>query len=158
MKFKKKKSITQQTYEKLYSTTNVAPIFYALIKIHKTNNPIRPIVSFVGSPTYETSKMLSKIISPFTNLAEQKLKNTLEAKQSLENIIIPPDHVLVSFDVKSLFTSVPLDLAVSCVEEIINSNLDLLKDHTNLEPEEIIQLLNICLDAAVFKWKDGFYK
>ena len=30
------------------------PRFYALIiKAHQTNNPIKPIVSFIGSPTYE---------------------------------------------------------------------------------------------------------
>lgn len=158
MKLKKKKSITQQEYEKLYSNTCIAPVFYALIKTHKENFPIRPIVSFVGSPTYESSKLLSKIISPLTNLADQKLKNTMEAKQSLENLIIPDDHILVSFDVKQLFTSVPLDLALSCVDEIIESNRNLFNQSTTLEPEEVTQLLKICLDASVFKWKDSYYK
>ena len=43
--------------------------------------------------------------------AEQKLKNAHSLKELLSNMTVPEDHELVSFDVKSLFTSIPLDLA-----------------------------------------------
>ena len=44
MKLKKKGSLSPEEYRNLYSSTDVTPIFYALIKIHKQGNPIRPIV------------------------------------------------------------------------------------------------------------------
>ena len=37
-----------------------APKFYGLPRIHKENVPLRPIVSSIGSVTYEVAKELSK--------------------------------------------------------------------------------------------------
>ena len=53
---------------------------------------------------------LSKVLTPITNLADQKLKNTYEAKEKLSNHSIPDNYELVSFDVQKLFTSIPHDL------------------------------------------------
>ena len=87
--------------------TAVTPRFYSLIKTHKVNYPIRPIVSFIDSPTYETAKFLNKVLSPLTCDVPQKVENSVEVKEHLENITVPEDHTLVSFDVRSLFTSIP---------------------------------------------------
>ena len=45
---------------------------------------------------------------------------------AIETIQIPHDHKLVSFDVKSLFSSIPLQLALDCTENAIeNSTVEL---------------------------------
>jgi hypothetical protein len=88
------------------------PLFYALIKIHKEGYPIRPIVSFIETPTYNTASFISKLLMPLTEKSGVKLKNSCHAKELLKLQIIPPGHKLVSFDVKSLFTSIPIDLAL----------------------------------------------
>ena len=92
--------------------TALTPRFYGLIKTHKLRNPIRPIISFIGTPTYQIAKMLSKILTPFTNLSDEKIKNSKTAKDKLQDIEIEDNEVLVSYDVKSLFTSVPTDMVV----------------------------------------------
>ena len=43
-------------YKRLYPTGANAPKFYGLPKVHKDNIPLRPIVSSVGSVSYETAK------------------------------------------------------------------------------------------------------
>ena len=78
-KLKDKDSFDRETYLSLYCSTAVTPTFYGLIKIHKVGEPIRPIVSFVESPTYRTAQLLSKVLTPFTSLAPQKLKNSSDA-------------------------------------------------------------------------------
>ena len=61
----KKSNITSKaTYEKLYSCAGLSPRFYGLPKIHKPEIPLRPIVSFVNSPTYGVSSFFGKILSP----------------------------------------------------------------------------------------------
>ena len=61
----KKSNITSKaTYEKLYSCDGLSPRFYGLPKIHKPEIPLRPIVSFVNSPTYGVSSFFGKILSP----------------------------------------------------------------------------------------------
>jgi hypothetical protein len=52
---RKSNIISKATYEKLYSSDGLSPRFYGLPKIHKPGIPLRPIVSFVNSPTYGVS-------------------------------------------------------------------------------------------------------
>ena len=108
-KLKSSGELSSAEYKLLYVNTAVTPRFYSFIKTHKPNNPIRPIVSFIDSPTYQTAKFLNKILSPLTvtDDAPQKLKDSAEVKELLENVIIPSDHTLVSFDARSLFTNIP---------------------------------------------------
>lgn len=118
-KLKENKKLDEDTYKNLYSNKAVTPRFYANIKTHKENNPIRPIVSFIDSPTYELAKFLSKLLTPITDKATQKLKNSYQAKEVLETINVPEDNILVSYDVKSLFTCIPQDFALTCITEAI---------------------------------------
>ena len=58
------------------------------------------------------AKLLSKILTPIRDKLkltpnEDKLKNTFAAKEALKDITVPDSHILVSFDVKQLFTSIP---------------------------------------------------
>ena len=38
---------------------------YGTVKIHKENNPLRPIISQVPTVTYQLAKTLNKIIQPY---------------------------------------------------------------------------------------------
>ena len=64
------KNSTREKHDKLNSSSAVTPSFYGLAKIHEEGNPIRPIVFFCSSSIYEISKILSKIITPITNLGK----------------------------------------------------------------------------------------
>lgn len=41
------------------------PYMHGQIKTYKTNHPVRPIISTVGSATYELAKWLMKLLSPY---------------------------------------------------------------------------------------------
>ena len=103
----KQNKLNRNQYLHLYVTPSVTPLFYGTIKLHKDGKPIRPIVSFCGSPTDLLSKFLTKILNPVTDKAPQKLKNSSSLKNDIQNLIIPSDHQMVSFDVKALYTSIP---------------------------------------------------
>lgn len=67
---KEKKQLSYEEYRNLYCNASNVALFYGLIKIHKPNNPIRPIVSFIGTPTYQLAKHLSKILTPTSEIAD----------------------------------------------------------------------------------------
>ena len=67
----------------------------------------------------------------------------------ISDLTIPASHSLVSFDVKSLFTSIPHDLALESVKNAIEDD-DKILERTLMGPPEIMSLLNLCLKANVF--------
>lgn len=52
------------------------PKFYGLPKIHKKEVPLRPIVSSIGSITYEAAKYLTEVIGPRVGKTEHHVKNS----------------------------------------------------------------------------------
>jgi len=98
-----KKQLEPKLYYKLHSTDSTPASFYGLPKIHKENVPIRPIMSAIGSPTYELSKYLANILSPLQN-NEYTVKNSASFVEKIRTLSVDPDEILVSFDVVSLFT------------------------------------------------------
>ena len=55
-KIKTEGGMDDATYRRLYPTGASPPKLYGLPKVHKSGMPLRPIVSSIGSVTYETSK------------------------------------------------------------------------------------------------------
>ena len=64
------------------------------------------------------------------------------------------DYKLVSFDVKSLFTSIPLQLALDCTETAINNSTIELP----LATDDLMDLLNLCLTSTYFHYDGKHYK
>ena len=62
--------------------------------------------------------------------------------------------ILVSFDVKSLFTSIPLQLALESTKTAIQQSTTEL----TLPTEDIMDLLNLCLTSTYFQYNGKHYK
>ena len=50
--------ITDKQYRHLTSYNVKTPVFYGMPKIHKPNNPLRPIVSQINGPTYKINQYI----------------------------------------------------------------------------------------------------
>ena len=57
--------ITNALYNKLRPTGREPPRIFGLPKIHKPDIPLRPIVLYIGSPTYQLPNHIASLISPF---------------------------------------------------------------------------------------------
>jgi hypothetical protein len=55
----KKSTLTEDIYKRLSPSGSRPPRLYGLPKIHKVGVPLRPIVSNIGTPTYQLSKYLA---------------------------------------------------------------------------------------------------
>ena len=119
---KKTDAIDIQCYNRLRCHVPQPPKLYGLPKPHKRNIPMEPIVSFCGSPTYQLSKYLTTMLKPLTNESPHKLQPTESFIDAIKTVQIPDNYKLVPFDVKSLFTSIPLQLALDCTETAINNS------------------------------------
>ena len=61
-KIKKDTNLDEGTYKTMYPTGCMPPKFYGLPNIHRTVNPLRPIISSRGSVTYGVAKVLTKVL------------------------------------------------------------------------------------------------
>ena len=64
-------------YRMLRSSGSQPSRIYRLSKIHKPDAPLRPIVSCIGSPSYQLSKHITSILTPLTGQTESKGLSTL---------------------------------------------------------------------------------
>ena len=89
---------------------------YGLAKVHKQliNNcpPFRPILSAIGTPTYNIAKFLVPILKPLTT-NDYTLKDTFEF--SHEILSQNPHLFMASLDVDSLFTNITLDETINII-------------------------------------------
>ena len=76
---KRTDAIDTQRYYRLRCSVPQPPKLYGLPKLHKPGIPMRPIVSFCGSPKYQLSRYLTTILQPLlTNHdANYNLRRTL---------------------------------------------------------------------------------
>ncbi|XP_064464591.1 uncharacterized protein LOC135375888 [Ornithodoros turicata] len=130
-KLRTKKLITDSLYWKLFTSDRATPKIYGLPKVHKNNCPLRPIVSFIGAPSYNVSKFLAELLAPLMYKNDRSVKNSAEFCELIRDIRIDDGDVMMSFDVISLFTNVPIDVALSVVRTKLRADVD-LEDRTDL--------------------------
>ncbi len=65
--------------------------------------------------------------------------------------------MMVSLDVSSLFTNVPIDEAVSVIRDKFQND-ESLNEGTCLSPECITELLDVCLRSTYFKYNGNCYE
>lgn len=149
------KYIDDREKSKLMTYTSVAPKLYGLPKIHKQNIPFRPIVSSINSPAYGLSKFLAKILKNLTTNSKYNVKNSLEFKEKISKIKIETGEILVSFDVVSLFTNVPIQ---SCIT-IIDREWNRLEEFTDIPKKKFLEMLKFCvLDNNYFSFNKNLHK
>ena len=149
--------LSQKEYHLLHSSDACTPRIYGLPKVHKPGAPLRPIVPFINSPLYNLSKFFTKILSPLTGKTGHTVKNSYKFVDLITGLKLNDDECFVSFDVVSLFTKIPVDVAKSVIFELLSKD-ECLQDRTKLCLKELMLGINICLDNTYIQFKNQFYK
>lgn len=113
-----KSNLEEKLKKKLIPSYETIPRIYGLPKIHKEGVPLRPIVNTIGSPTYERAKYVAKILRPLVGNTDSFIKDSHDFVKLIKNEKIECDEILVSFDVVSLFTKIPLDEAIYVIKDV----------------------------------------
>ena len=107
---KKKDEISEAMYNSLISTGAQPARLYGLAKLHKQGTPLRPVLFLPGSSYDNLNKTLAKYIDEIEGANIET--NTQMAREILEKTELDSDESIISLDVKSLYTNVPLNEAV----------------------------------------------
>ncbi|XP_023821902.1 uncharacterized protein LOC111949272, partial [Oryzias latipes] len=148
--------IGKPLYYRLYPG-NTTPCIYGLPKIHKEGIPLRPIVSSIDSITYNMAKHLATILAPLVGNTEHHVRNSQDFANKVKHLQLDSDETMVSYDVTSLFTCIPTTEAVISVRKRLLQDSQ-LQDRTNLTPDHICELLEVCLNSTYFQFRGNFYR
>ncbi|XP_034950706.1 uncharacterized protein [Chelonus insularis] len=134
---------------------------YGLPKIHKPDIPFRIIVSFINSPTYRLAKYLQQILNRSLNLEFNQprgskifIKNSRSLMENIRQLQLPEEFVMISMDVVSLFTNIPLKLVVKGIE----SRWNIIKHHTGIPMKQFIEAIKLCFNSSAFVFNGEFYQ
>ena len=112
---KNENKITESLFLKMKPIGSQPARLYGLAKIHKRDVPTRPVLSMPGSSYY---KIASQIADWLSVVDECNINSSTKSiSDSLCDIKLQNDDVLVSFDVSSLYTNVPV---YEAIEECTN--------------------------------------
>ena len=100
---------------------------------------------------------MTTVLQRLTDQSRHKLQSTENFIDAIKTAQIPQDHRLVSFDVKSLFTSIPLQLALDCTETQY-SHHDPYCQTTTTYRRHHGPTLNLCLTSTYFQYNGKHYK
>ncbi|BHF80809.1 hypothetical protein SprV_0702393700 [Sparganum proliferum] len=129
--------------------------FYGLQKVHRQGVPLRPIVSLRGTPTFGLSKWLYQRLCFLTKGSQW----TVKSAEQFKHLEVEADEVMVSFDVISLFTSIPPALAIDTIDGFLRKEYD--ETDQQLKRAHIIELLELCFktfftfNVQVYEQKKG---
>ena len=95
-----------------------------LKKLHKNPMGIRPIVSSCESPTENISQYVDFWLQPLMKAIPSFLKDTSELINELRNLPVELDTILVTIDVKSLYTCIPYQEGIEACREALHLTLE----------------------------------
>ena len=123
----------------------------------KTGNPLRTIVSSRGLVIYGVANVLSKVLKPLVGKSLHHMQSTSDFVNMAKGVPLQPGESLTSYEVTSLFTSVPIDPALIIIRDILEKD-EKLNDRTVLSVQSIIELLGFCLHNKYFSFQNKFYE
>ena len=146
--------IEKSVYDKLYDVGSSPGKFYGLVKVHKDGYPVRPVVSMIDTPEYGIAKWLDGFIKP--NIpSKYMLDSTDQFVDIIKDFPVYPNDKLVSFDVKSLYTNIPLKETVGIVADYMYSDNAICTPPLS---KTIFKKLLLLVTEGNFIFNGDFYK
>ena len=125
-----------------------------LPKVHKAGVPMRPITSGIGSAPHRLAKCLAKPLSAVLGtISCSHLKNSADLLDRLKEIDVQGKK-MASFDVKSLFTNVSVEGAMSAVCRVLQGVSD---EQLPLPKDDYIKLVKLCVSFGSFQYNGTEY-
>ncbi len=144
---------TEPEYKRLCPSGSRPGRLYGVGKIHKPGCPLRPILSAIGTPTYALAKFLVPLLSPVT-ANQYTIKDSLSFAKEICGID-RTDCFMASFDVKSLFTNIPLTETVDiCVDNLFSGN----SPPDDIPKQDFRALLQSAVSETLFIFDGEYYE
>ena len=141
-------------HTRLYPYHPAAPNLTGLLKIHKPEIPIRPLINFKTAPSYIIAKIMDKILRTKIKLKNTyNIKNGYELIKKLKTIQIDENTKAISYDITSMYPNIPINETINIIKKHLTRNKEDNKNIINITT----LIRNIC-NQNYFKFKEKYYK
>ena len=96
-------------------------------------------------------KVLAKLLKSLVGKSSHHIQSTRDFVNRLKGVTLLPGECLCSYNVTTLFTSVPIDPALIIIKDLLEQD-DTLWDRTVLSVQNTIELLGFCLHNTYFSF------
>ena len=134
-----------------------SPQVLCITKIHKTGNPLRPMVSDSGSVTYGVAKVIAEVLKPLVGKSPHHIQSTSDLVSKVKDVTLLPGECLSSYDVTLLCILVPKDPALNIIKDLLEHD-ETMCNRTVLSGQHIIELLGFCMHNTYFSFQNRFYE
>lgn len=145
--------IDDDLLEKMRPTGSHPARLYGTGKVHKTTVPVRPILSMPGSAYHKIALQTTEWLSVVPECGINS--STKQISESLNAVTLDEDEEVVSFDVTSLYTNVPVQEAIEHCADLLYCGKHQLPP---VDKDTFIRLLQLCACDVLMLTHDGFYK
>ena len=148
--------IDKDVYSQIYPTGSKPVRIYGLPKMHNIQSrnvvpPFRPIVSSLNTYNYQLAKFLCSLLQPHLP-STYTVSDSFSFVQELTTIDVSNKY-MVSFDVMSLFTNIPLNECIDLVVSYITKgNIEL-----KLSKDDLTKLFTIATVQTHFLFNSKVY-
>ena len=144
--------ISDELLKELKSKGGQPPRLYGLAKVHKTAVPLRPVLSMPGSPYHNIAE---KVTSWLSGIPESKNQCTSsKISDQLKDIKLQEGEILVTFDVVSLYTNVPV---LEAIQEAANRRYSGEFEMPPVSKETFTILLELSTTNVIISTSDGYF-
>lgn len=116
----------------LANEQNIANM-YGLIKIHKDDAPLRPIVNTRSTPGYTIAKIIYAILAPARDTEKYNVINTAHLLQKLTYVDMGPSDSFVTIDIRDMFTNISTEMAIASVTKTLSSPKDQQRNTSGID-------------------------
>ncbi|XP_053692022.1 uncharacterized protein LOC128740504 [Sabethes cyaneus] len=138
---------------RLYVPNPKVASLYCLPKIHKNPLSMRPISSNICTPTEKMAAWLVDEIKRYPVTHGKSVKNSIELVDQIKDLEIRRSEIMVSFDVASLFPSVPVEDALKS----LRAHLERKQVPSN-HIAAYLSVAQLCMKQNLFMFRGKFYK
>ena len=156
--------LSKKQFNWLNDVKNELGIIYGLPKIHKPGHPLRPIISQCNSLTNKLHIYLQQALKIGEAQIPNLIKDTTDFLNKIKQYsgLITQDTILVTMDVESLYTNIPLDLGIELIVEHYIKTLKYWKqfeiDIKPIPAALLKRILEFTLKNCYFIFNGNIYK
>ena len=106
---------------------------------------------------YSLNKYIENILKVYVKHENNNVKNSSTFSNYIRNVPIEDDEIMVSFDVTSLYTNIPIIDTLNIIKYYVHSD-DQFARKTAIPQDKFLDLVNLVLTTTWYNFNSQFYQ